>query len=429
MLASGPGRPVSVDTIVDALWGDDPPPSAAKTIQSHVMRLPRSLADAGGDVLETVPGGYYRLNVDPAAVDAVLFEELAADGRRELGAGNAVSAVERLEEAMLLWRGPAYAEFRDSEFALAEGARLSELRSAAEEDLADARLAIGEVATVVADLERLVVEEPGRERAWALLMRALYAGGRQQHALAAYRRARLALADGFGIEPGSELRALEQRILDQDPALAVAGERSLLPPALRASTPLVGREAELGGAPSVVGSRRCVAPAARLCYSAPSTVAAPDWPPNSPGASSTTGGWVEYVRGADGFGALVRQAGGEPPLPGVVVDAVTDRCRRGPLLLVVDDAEWMPSAAVAAVEAVWRGRRQLPILVVLIADPSGGGPAIEALRRLPNAVDVDGRSRSPTRSSPGSSSPTGIRSRGRGRTRRRRRWATGRRPA
>ena len=385
LLASRPGHAVSVDAIVDALWGEDPPRSAAKTIQSHVMRLRRSLAEVGGDVLETVPGGYYRLNVEPAAVDAVRFEQLAADGRGELGRGNAASAVGSLRDALRLWRGPAYAEFRDADFALAEGARLSELRSAAVEDLAEAQLAIGAVATVVADLERLVVEEPGRERAWALLMQALYAAGRQQHALAAFRRARQALVEGFGIEPGSELRALEQRILDQDPTLPVTGERSMLPTTLRTSTPLVGRDAELATlrqawAAAVSGSGSAVVllgavDSGRTRLAAELAAGVVD-----------DGGRIEYVRGADGFGSLLADGVAAPALPGVVVDSVTDRCRRGPLLLVVDDAEWMPSTAVAAVEAVVDAAARLPIFVLLVADPSGGGPAVEALRRLQNTV-------------------------------------------
>ena len=370
--------------IVDALWGDDPPPSAGKTIQSHVMRLRRSLADVGSDVLETVPSGY-RLNVDPAAVDAERFMQMAAEGRRALDQGRVAVATALLSEALELWRGPAYVEFRDAEFAVAEGVRLDELRLAAMEDLAEAQLSTGAVATAVAELERLVVEDPGRERAWALLMQGLYAAGRQQQALGAFQRARRALAEQFGLEPGVELRDLERKILDQDPALPVAGERSLLPSALRSSSPFVGRIDELAelrqtwdGA--LRGSGRLgvvLGPVdsgrTRLVGELASAVV-------------EQGGWVDYVRGADGFASLVTASSDGSPLPGEVVDAVTDRCRRGPLLLVVDDAEWMPSTAVAAVEAVASAAEQLTLFVLLVADPSAGGPAVQALRHLPGAV-------------------------------------------
>ena len=384
LLASRPGRPVPMDVIVDALWGDDPPVTAVKTIQTHVMRLRRSLAEVGSDVLETVPAGY-RLNVAPAVVDAVRFEQLVADGRRELTRGSAVSAASVLADALDLWRGPAYVEFRDAEFAAAEGGRVDELRLAAMEDLAEAQLATGAVATAVAELERLVVEEPGRERAWALLMRGLYAAGRQQHALAAYQRARRALVEEFGLEPGAELRVLERKILEQDPALPVAGERSLLPPALRASTPFVGRVGELAGLRQTWDT--VLRGAGRLCVLlGPLDSGRTRLAGELAAAVVDAGGWVDYVRGAGGFGSLVANSTDRPPLPGAVVDAVTDRCRRGPLLLVVDDAEWMPSTSVAAVEALASAAEQLTLLVLVIADPSGGGPVIQALRHLPGAV-------------------------------------------
>ena len=142
LLASRPGRMVHVDAIVDALWGEDPPPSAAKTVQSHVVRLRRSLSGIDGELIETVAGGY-RLAIDALTVDAVRFEQLAADGRRELARGAGRAAVTTLSEALGLWRGAAYAEFPDAEFAIAAGVRLDELRLRALEDLAEAHLSSG----------------------------------------------------------------------------------------------------------------------------------------------------------------------------------------------------------------------------------------------------------------------------------------------
>ncbi len=347
------------------------------------MRLRRSLAEVGGDVLETVPTGY-RLNITPSAVDAVRFEQLVAKGRRELDLGNEMSAVATLADALALWRGPPYVEFREAGFAVAEGVRLNELRLAAIEDQAQAQLSTGGAASAVAELERLVVEEPGRERAWVLLMRALYASGRQPHALAAFRRARRALVHEFGLEPGAELQALERQIYDHDPALATSAVRSTVPQALRTPTHLVGRDAELTALRQTW--RIALRGAGRMsvlfgAVDSGRTRLAGELAAEVVG----TGGWVDYVRGADGFGSLVL-TDGEPKLPGAIVDAVTERCRRGPLLLVVDDAEWMPPSAVDALEALASAAEQLTILVLLIADPTGGGPAIEALRHLPGTV-------------------------------------------
>jgi DNA-binding SARP family transcriptional activator len=152
LLASRPGRMVSVDAIVDALWGEDPPPTAAKTVQTHVVRLRRSLSATDVELIETIRGGY-RLAVDPSAVDAVRFEQLAAHGRQELARGAAGAAAALLAEALGLWRGPAYAEFSDAEFAAAERVRLDELRLRATEDLAEAQLASGTVAVPIPELE------------------------------------------------------------------------------------------------------------------------------------------------------------------------------------------------------------------------------------------------------------------------------------
>ena len=240
------------------------------------------------------------------------------------------------------------------------------------------------MATALPNLERLVVEEPGRERAWALLMRALYAAGRQQHALAAYRRAQRVLADEFGLEPGVELRTLERRILDQDPTLPIAGDRSLVPAPLRASTPFVGRVAELAAlrdmwdAAARGSGRICVLLGAvssgrtRLAGELAAGIVA-------------GGGWVDFVRGADGFASLLGPGAAGSPLAGAVVDALVDRQRRGPLLLVVDDAEWMSPAVVAAVEAIAAAVERLAVMVLLVVDPAGGGPAVEAARRLQGA--------------------------------------------
>src|SRR5204863_2827855 len=130
----------------------------------------------------------YRLALKPEAIDAIAFEGLAADGRRILASGEPSRAAAVLLQALGLWRGEPYGELAWAEFAIGEVARLGELRCGALEDLAEARLEGGSLEVVTAELERLVAEQPGRERARELFVRALYAGGRQRDALRAYQR-------------------------------------------------------------------------------------------------------------------------------------------------------------------------------------------------------------------------------------------------
>ena len=242
LMASQPGHVVRVDTIVDTLWGDDPPPSAVKTVQSHVLRLRRSLRDADGQVIETAPGGY-RLAVDRLAVDAGRFEKLVADARQLVRDGDRARRGRSLRRGRRVVARAAYVEFRETDFGTAEGVRLDELCLAAREDLADAQIASGSASAAVVGLESLVHDSPGREGAWLLLMRALYASGRQHDALGAFQRARRGLAE-FGLEPGAQLSDMERRILEHDPALAPVSGTAMLAAALRTSGAMIGRDAE-----------------------------------------------------------------------------------------------------------------------------------------------------------------------------------------
>jgi WD40 repeat protein/DNA-binding SARP family transcriptional activator len=256
LLLTRPNQVVSVEALLRGLWGDQPPPTAAKTLQSHIKRLRRALEPgrargAAGQVLVTRQPGYL-LRVAPGALDVVRFEELTAAARRMLSQGQADAAASLLGEALGLWRGPAFQEFLDSDVALAEADRLAELRLAALEDRVEAELRLGRHRELVAELEGLVREQPLRERLWAQLMLALYRSGRQADALLAYQRARSILVEELGIDPGAELRRLHAAILAQDPGLelpptAAAAATRELPQALAMHGPVfVGRAAELG---------------------------------------------------------------------------------------------------------------------------------------------------------------------------------------
>ncbi|MGI9052631.1 MAG: BTAD domain-containing putative transcriptional regulator [Ilumatobacteraceae bacterium] len=380
LLASRPGRTASVEAIVDALWVDDPPPSASKTVQSHVVRLRRSLA-ALGDVIETVAGGY-RLALPDDAVDASRFEGFCAAGHEHLRAGDHRVAAERFSAALELWRGTAYLEFRDIDFGAAEGVRLDELRLVTLEDLAEMQLTMGAAAGAVPGLERLVRDEPGRERAWSLLMRALYASGRQHDALGAFQRARHRLAEEFGLAPGPGLRAVERQILDQSPAFDTASGRGALAAALRASTPFVGRSSERAALD--VAWRMAGEGSGQLrILSGPLDVGRTRLAADLAGRVLGAGGDVEYVRAADGLTRLdPRSRAQRPEASGSFVDAIAERCRRAPLLLVVDDVEWAAQPTVAGITSLAAALDDLPVLLLLIVDPSGGGPSVAALERL-----------------------------------------------
>ena len=216
------GETLTTDRLIDELWGESPPAGAAKTLQMHVSRLRKALAGEDGtgpsDLIVTRGRGY-RLAIDPEQLDSHRFERLVADGRAELAANRAESAVTVLEQGLALWHGAPLADLAYEPFAQREIARLDDLRVAALEHLIEAKLALGGHADVVEQLEVLIGEHPYRERLRAQLMLALYRCERQADALQAYQDARKSLVEELGIEPGERLRALERAILAQDPSL------------------------------------------------------------------------------------------------------------------------------------------------------------------------------------------------------------------
>ncbi|HEY7148383.1 MAG TPA: BTAD domain-containing putative transcriptional regulator [Gaiellaceae bacterium] len=206
---------VPPDLLIDDLWGEKAPATAANTLQVYVSQVRKIV----GDRL-TTEGGSYRLRVDTDELDAERFERLAEEGASALGRRAYVDAAEQLSEALSLWRGPALADLRYDSFAQGEIARLDELRLGATENRIEADLGLGRHDQVIGELEALIAESPLRERLRGLLMLALYRAGRQADALEAYQAARKTLDDELGLEPGPELRELEQAILRQDEGLS-----------------------------------------------------------------------------------------------------------------------------------------------------------------------------------------------------------------
>jgi DNA-binding SARP family transcriptional activator len=233
MLLVAGGRVVPAGTIIDALWGESPPDSAAGTLQSYVSRLRRALRPAGGGpggatsaakVLVWDPPGY-RLVVPEGALDTGRFEALADAGRAQLQAGGARDARETLVAALGLWRGEALLEFSHLDFAWGFAARLEERRLVAVEDRIEADLRLGRHAAVIGELGELVAANPLREELRHHLALALYRAGRQAEALRVLDDARRTLRDQLGIDPGRPLIELEAAILSHDPQLTpeVAG--------------------------------------------------------------------------------------------------------------------------------------------------------------------------------------------------------------
>jgi predicted ATPase/DNA-binding SARP family transcriptional activator len=234
------GRPVSADALVEAAWGDELPAAPLPALHTVLSRLRTAL---GPGIFRADPAGYV-LDAPLDAIDAARFEALRA---RAAGA-RAAEAATVLDQALALWRGPAYAEFADRGFAQGEAVRLDELRLSTVEDRAELSLQLGEAGSAVNALGLILQQHPFRERALGLLMAGLYQAGRPIEALQRYRDYRTVLADELGLDPSPTLRDLEVRILRHElpgTAPAPAPRRQLPPPPptwLPASTAFVGRD-------------------------------------------------------------------------------------------------------------------------------------------------------------------------------------------
>jgi DNA-binding SARP family transcriptional activator/class 3 adenylate cyclase/tetratricopeptide (TPR) repeat protein len=239
---------VSRDALIDGLWGEQPPATAGHSLSVYVSQLRKKLRgrDEACELL-TQPGGYV-FRVDPERIDARRFERLSTEGKGALAAGDPATAAVRLRCALALWHGPALADLAFEPFASLEAARLEELRLEALEARIEADLHLGREGELIGELEVLVAKHPLREHVIGLLMRALYRAERQAEALEVFRRARSSLVDELGIEPGRELRQLQQSILSHAPELdpprdgAENGSLPSAPTALEGPPPVVRRK-------------------------------------------------------------------------------------------------------------------------------------------------------------------------------------------
>ncbi|MGP4027761.1 BTAD domain-containing putative transcriptional regulator [Actinomadura sp. 3N407] len=412
-LVAARGRMVTADRLVDDLWAGTAPPRAAAGLQSFVSHLRRALEPGRpprtpARVLVTEPPGY-ALRLPDGSVDAWRFDALIDEAAGLLDT-DPPRALRRAEAALAEWRGPAYAEFAGLPWAAAEAARLDERRRLAVERRAEAMLRLASAAEAVPDLETHAAANPLREEAWRLLALALYRAGRQGDALAALRRARAALTEELGVDPGPALRRLETDILAQSPDLGETGRRGgrpVLRPApepgpAQAQPAFVGRVQELarlddaaadaakgrGGVVLVGGDAgmgktaladrfaRGLAERGWTCAwgRAPETGGAPAaWP------------WAELLRelaaaappaaGLDGrLGPLLDDAVTGPGDADVgtgrfrlhlaVGDYLTAVADAAPLLLVLDDLHWADEETLALLVRLAGRLRDRPVLLV-----------------------------------------------------------------
>ena len=240
MLALRQGRVVDVDGLVDGLWGEELPAAPRNALHHHIARLRAALGE------ESIVGSADGYALKGARVDAVRFEELLAETRSALRDGDAPAAADAVASALALWRGSALQGLTGTAWFSAEARRLETLHVDALEEDFEVRLALGEHRELTPALRSALADNPFRERLWGQLMLALYRSGRQADALETFQEARRVLADELGLEPGPELRRLQEAILAHDPAIAavpvVRRRRGNLP---APSTSFVGREDEL----------------------------------------------------------------------------------------------------------------------------------------------------------------------------------------
>ncbi len=438
MMALTPGRVVAVDRLIDELWPDEPPASALASLQAYVSRLRRALAPDGrtarsGVVMSRAPG--YLLDVPPESVDAIRFVRLVKAGRSALVEGDAPAALTTLDGALAMWGGDPLPELAEGPLGQAERSRLSELRRSAREDRFEALLRLGRPGEVLADVESALAEAPYAERLWRQLMLALYRSGRQGEALATYRRAQQRFDDDLGISPGPSLRQLHRDILREEvePVPLVLREPEADRDGTIAPAGLVGRKQELetvqralAAATGGQGSLLLVTGDPGIGKSA--VLEALTVRAGAMGGVVATGQGIDsdpapaYLPWAQALRVLVTAVGGEavaaafepygnvpavldPSLADIVrlppaeqladtelartrlfqglVDGLRRLSRVRPLVLIIDDAQWLDSASVLLVQLLASRLVDARIVLVLAYRDRELPPDVSLARALP----------------------------------------------
>lgn len=428
-LALARGRVVSLDALIDDLWGDEPPPAATSTLQGYVSHLRKALepsrAAADRRVLVTEAPGY-ALHLAEEQFDVGRYEGMLRDAER-LASTDVAAARSMLDRAEALWRGPAYAEFAHLPAAVAETARLNELRHAAWERRAELLLGEGSNDAAVAALEAIVVELPYRERPRELLMLALHRSGRQADALRLYANTHATFVDELGLTPGRALRDMERRILDQDETLDVEGvvAPTRSPVDVVADEPvaepvsgtdrrlLVGRADELdrlltAAADSRTGATRFVLIGgepgigkSRLAEELDARLASDGWAVawgrchDDEGAPPLWSiGSVLRGLGAHTLDDLADLAPDDNPwrLYAAIADELVGAARIRPTCVVIDDLHWADTGALRFLTFLATELRDEPLLVVCTFRTTewfASDDTVASLTRTPGSVRID----------------------------------------
>ncbi|RLK61985.1 BTAD domain-containing putative transcriptional regulator [Actinokineospora cianjurensis] len=409
MLAAKAGFAVPAADLVDGVWGESPPASARGSLHTYVSGLRRALGPAR-TLLESTTAGY-RLHLDPAAVDATAFDHARAVAARQGADGDWQGARSRLDDALTLWHGDAYAGVPGPSAEL-ERHRLAESLARVLELRVRAAMELGAHTEVVAELTELVARDPRHELLREHLMLALHRAGRRGEALVVYDDTRRVLAE-LGIEPGPALRSLRERIVARDPALHHQADRLLVAPVtVTRSARLLGREREVGAlrglvAEAAAGRGRAV------------------WVEGEPGLGKSAllaealadagelGCQLAWATAGDQapLGVILRclavdvdspdphradlaaQLTQDPahhgwgpadPTPAAVdrlLDLVDRVCAAAPLVLVVDDLHRADPASVLVWHRLAAATRQLPLLLVAATRPAPGNAEVSRARR------------------------------------------------
>lgn len=415
-LALDAGRVVSVERLVDRLWGDEVPKAPLGTLQSYVSRLRRALEPDRGPgaapqvLVSEAPGYVLRMAEDQ--VDVHRFRRLVAEGRTAAAEGRTEAAVTAFDTALALWRGPALAGVGPDDQVRPVVVRLDEERAAAEEDRFAALLALGRHGDVTAPLQALADDHPTREGVWALLALALYRSSRQADALRALATIRAHLRDELGLDPGPGLQDLEQRILRQDPSLlapvAVTGTvESVAVSGPSADEHLVGRSDEWavltdalaraadGGARFVVVDGEPGIGKSTLLDAIAAHAARTGWRTAvgrcpEPGLAPSLWPWIEVARAvittqadtvadADPWRSLASDADDTGPAHSAVeladrFVALLDRDDGDPWLIVLDDLHWADRATLDLARLVLERLGDRTVVVVGAHRPIGSVP-------------------------------------------------------
>ncbi|WP_203932878.1 BTAD domain-containing putative transcriptional regulator [Virgisporangium ochraceum] len=383
LLLLSAGRVVPAGTLVDALWGDDPPAHAANALQGRVSRLRRALARTGlpDDLVATRRPGYV-VDVDPDRVDAHRFVTLVSRARRTADAHS-------YDEALALWRGAPVAGFADREWARAETTRLTEVWLGAREERIELDLAAGRYTGAVPALEELAAAHPLRERVHGQLMRALYGAGRQADALEVYRRLRRTLADELGLDPSLELRDLERSIIQQTIATTAPPPTRSIPGRL---TSFVGRAAEVREVRDLLDRHRL------LTLTGPGGSGKTSLAVEAAGALAdrfTDGTWFVGLAGLPDGGQVagaVADALGVPDSDAPVTDRIAAHLRGRAALVLLDNCEHVVDAAATLAERLLLACPRLRLLATsreALAVPGEVQLAVRPLETPPeDAADV-----------------------------------------